>query len=102
MSYREEFILTFCYKRFWDDLPFPTQLSYSLTDNDKYLLRQIYIKGLTQSELSIHMGVSKQAISQRKRKIFRKIREAFVASGYAWDIENDLLFHPDGRRMRFV
>ena len=92
--------MTFCYKKFWKRLPTNVRHRFALNRHDVELLEDIFVKDKSQSQISIEMGVSRQAVSQRKKKIFKRIRQAFEDSGYVWDFDNNVLVYPDGNRFR--
>lgn len=50
----------------------------NLSENNKTLLNLLFIKGLDEKEISIHLGVSQQAVNKRKKNLLNKIRKLYI------------------------
>ena len=48
-----------------------------LSDSQKALLKDLYVNGLTETQIAKKEGVTQQAISCRLRKIFKKIKKYY-------------------------
>lgn len=47
----------------------------SLEGEARLLIDELYFRGVTESELAKRLGISQQAVSKRKRKILKQLRE---------------------------
>ena len=49
----------------------------SLNSDNKKLLELLYIKGLSDSKVAHHLGISKQAVNKRKNSVLKNIRKFY-------------------------
>lgn len=50
-----------------------------LSDDEKQLINDRYVKDLTQSEVAYNMGISQVQVSRKEQKVLRKLRDGLVA-----------------------
>ncbi|GAA2911899.1 RNA polymerase sigma factor [Vagococcus fluvialis] len=53
------------------------ELMEKLTDNQRWLIQKVFYEGVSQTDVAVELGITKQAVQNRLNKIYARLRNLF-------------------------